>query len=816
MRTAPFILVAFIGILALLAFAPSAEASTVCRASGDWCQGYSHTSTTTGGVSGTRCFALRTTNTAPTCNAGGITPVNEATWRMNAGACITFYYFDTSTGVSPPPTPNKVTITVYFDATTTTIKSYLAAGAEPANGSSYSLCATSTGDVGAADRAGTYRLFLRVQKDDGVGGVGNYLIDSDGGHGASSTVASFDKGAIKGLAFVSSIARSAYPAGSTFAYGAAGDESVTITATFTRPNGDANVEALATNLVDEATISVGETGASTDVDATTLVQSFVIDGTYTVAGNPYVAGLLTTGNSVLTGQKWTNFATTGHGANIVYFSDVFVYDSSDIAIDGRIAQDKDSSATFATADETALCKLGSSSGAVVTAYNRGEGVYCEAFFVNARSELLSRAMTIARRDSGASCVNFGSVTPTSNKYSETDTIATSGGSCSYPATDPGATRFWRTSNTDQVHDSGTVLTVSSLYYVDAQTQLSDPVGAQDTAFVIRGDGFGGDDSDTTHGYCHVDSVRQDLDIDTSGSAVSWNYKDPTTTTRLSGTTDTGTDGWTPHQDQLASTPLGTWTFNCSVTFNGNSGSNTQQFTVGVEGGGSVTVYDAKTDPLKLEAAPGIAHPGRNMTFVVSASYLDGTARTGAAADIYIILRDPSGDEIVLDDNPDEIDYGVYEFRFALPADAELGGWVPIAHTTNETGADIGVGNVFDVQHNLLEEKLGASGEPVEIELTPALLMIALAALLAIAIGLTTVVSAPFGANRFLGSVVAVVVGLLAITQLDGILYQAGFAVAALMVAAVAVVLGALQMMADRDSLGGQGRADSTDLDTDVM
>lgn len=45
----------------------------------------------TGSVASTRCFTIRTANTAPTCSTG---------WTMDAGSCLTFY-FDTTRGASP-------------------------------------------------------------------------------------------------------------------------------------------------------------------------------------------------------------------------------------------------------------------------------------------------------------------------------------------------------------------------------------------------------------------------------------------------------------------------------------------------------------------------------------------------------------------------------------------------------------------------------------------------------------------------------------------------------------------------------------------
>lgn len=296
----------FAAILVLLAFASPVEATTVCKASGNWCEGFAHVSTNTGGVGVTRCFAFRTVNLAPTCLVGGVTPANEA-WEMAAGACTTLYYWNVASGGGvAPATPNKVALQVYSPAAA--VRSYylLTTGSVPANGDSFQFCATSDGTNTGSPMAGTFLLFVQAVKDNGAGGIGNYNIGSNGASTAG-TVVSFDNGALRGQHLVSSIARNAYPAGSTFAYGPAGDESITITGTFSQPNGEGGVECMRTGVLDSATLTIGATGASVDVDAaTTLAQSQVVDTTFPAANSPYV-GVLLTGqcNAALTGLPWT-------------------------------------------------------------------------------------------------------------------------------------------------------------------------------------------------------------------------------------------------------------------------------------------------------------------------------------------------------------------------------------------------------------------------------------------------------------------------------------------------------------------------------
>lgn len=813
---------AVFSVTALLLIAEPASASTNCHASGNWCQGWAQVSTTTGGVSSTRCFSLRVTNTAPTC---ATTTSNEATWEMDAGSCITLRYFDTTTGAVPPSVPNKVTIQERFDSTGTIINTHLSAGAEPANGSTFSFCATSTGLAGGAARAGTYRVYLNAVKDNGAGGVGNYNIDSDG-TASVGAITTFDKGALRGKIQVASIARSAYPAGSTFSYGSAADESVTVTASFTTPNGDANVENGLDGVIDAATLAVGKAGTSIDIDSSPLAQAIVVDNVLPFANSPYVPYFQITGNAVLTGLPWTTMASAGHGANIVTPNTIFAYDSTSFNIDSRIRADSTGSHTFATADETDVTKITSSSGALAELFNKGETVYHEWFIFNSRSEKLSRSMTTTREDStNTQCATYNSLTPTANKYSTTTTLS-SGSTCLAAADTTGSSRHLRITNTNQNYASGTIFFVSSLlrfdqdgvgtpdnlvvtclgvggcpgatirvfnrgervdfegYLINARGTLyqetgitwraadslngqvnsqtishssgkysgndfplsSSELAVADTvgdshAWTATKDGntatsavyvFGvsslyftdahveisatlvKDDyptensaedqtytisvaqTDTTHGWCHVKGVRKDVDIVTSASRVTWTYRDPTAAVRTTGTTDTGSDGWTNHFDLLASTPLGAWNFICDVNFSGNTATNSQQFNVTVTGGGGGDTLAG--DPLKIFAAPVIANANEAVLFTISESFLNGTGRTGNAAGTFIYIYNPSNTAIVNGVNVTEINFGIYNYAYGLGPSPTTGNWYVIVRTTDPTtGLNISSSNTFRVE-----------------------------------------------------------------------------------------------------------------------
>jgi len=566
-------------LAALLAWSDEASATTTCHATGTWCQGYAHASTTTGGVASARCFAWRTTNTAPTCSLTGITPTNEATWQASPGSCITLYYFDTTTGAVPPLAPNKVTLRLAFDNQALPgglIHTYLNAGAEPANGSTTSVCATSDGTATGAARSGTYRLLVQAVQDASIAPQ-NYNIDSDGGATVGTNVG-FDKGAFRGQTLVSSITRSAYPSGSTFAYGASSDESVTVTSTFTQPVADGNVETVRNFVLDNAGLTIGQSGATVDTDSTSLAQAFVADSTFPAANSPYVPGMNLIGNSALTGLTWTTYAATGHGSGIVRLSDTAVYDSAPFNINPEIKFDKDGSGSFAGADDLTEPRVGSCGGAVVTVFNKGETVCNSWYMMNARGELLSRAMTFAREDStGATCNSFGSITPTSNKYTTTSTLST-GTTCNSANDLVGLPRYVRATNTDQNHRSGANYGVSTYLYVDyhpqkTSTLVQDDWPTQDSAeastFVIS--------ADQMFIWCHVRGVRLDVNIDTGVNDVIVKETETDDTTVIDTfTIGTGSNGWTTSSDLVNPVPPSRSIHgHCDVTFNGNTGSVTQ-------------------------------------------------------------------------------------------------------------------------------------------------------------------------------------------------------------------------------------------------
>lgn len=702
---AAFLLV--VAAAALAIWAQDAEATGDCQPTmptANTCQGNAATSRSEGSPTPAgRCFYLKTTTTTPTCTGAGGLASNNLAWELDAGACTTVYYYDVvnSGALVPPAVPNKVTLQAYFDDTSTLIKSWQSLAAEPANGASFTFCATTDGNVGSPARAGTISLFIRAVKDNGNGLPGNINYDVRS-NGATADEAEFDNGFLRAATFITSIAHTSPPAGSTFAYGPAGDETVTITATFTQQFGDANRETSFTSVLDEGTLLVGQAGATVDVDSSSLAQAFTIDTTFPAANSPYVGGWTLAGNA-FHGLKHTILAASGHGANIVRVSDTFAYDSTDIAIDPGIKFDSDGAGTYATADNLLIVKLGSSTGPVVSVFNKGETYYTEGYLFNARSEKLTRTMTFAREDATpTTCASAPSTPSGAGLYSGTGLLST-GAVCATTADTTGAPRYIRASGTDQSHRSNQVFAVSSLLFVDAHPQLTDPLveddfptedAAETLAYYVRSDGMGGDASDTVHGYCHVVTVRKDTDVDTTGNAVTGTYKKPGGATHSSSSGDSDATGWTGHLDLMATTPLGTWTWTCTANFGGNSGTDVESFTFDVEGDGGETVYTG-ADPLTIYAG-GLSNG--TVPVAVHSRFLNGEARIGAAASIFVSVFDwPTMNPVVTGAAVVEVDStnapGAYAYNFTPPYS---GAFLVTANTTDVDSNPIGAHNVIDV------------------------------------------------------------------------------------------------------------------------
>lgn len=442
-----FTLSLFVGI------APIAQASHNCVPTpADVCQGVAHVETTTGGVGGAlRCFAL----TGDTTNIDACADITDTSpWEANAGGCVNYQWRMDTVGAVPPGVPNKVTLQVRYDNTATVIKTWQTDGALPADGTTFTFCFTNNGDVGGTARAGTFRLYIRVKDDDNTGDVGEYDIDSDGvmtvGNNADHT-----RGAIRGRIVVAGIGRSAYPAGSTYAYGTAGNEQVTVTFATTERGGDNNVETVRISTLRNCSTSclTVETGSTQELGTGgTTTQAFTIDTTYPTASTNISVRMEIIGAATLTGFAWTVAATSGHASHVTIPCPGSIGEEefcrvSFFNVDPRVTYSNDGS----TPNGLARCSK--------TVYNRQQTVNCWHRLLNARNEVLTRSMTLLSRSSTG--VTENTVADTGGNYSFNYTaLATHVAT----ATLAGDAHQLRATNTDQQSDTtSSPFGLSSLY-----------------------------------------------------------------------------------------------------------------------------------------------------------------------------------------------------------------------------------------------------------------------------------------------------------------------------------------------------------------
>ncbi len=513
---------------------------------------------------GTRNFALRTVNDQNAAQDRG-------SWELDAGDSLTLYFKTWTTGV-PPDAATNIILRVYSDNGNTQIIQ-LHNGAPPADGTTFTFYSTDNGLNTGTPVAGTYRLYVQAQC---VGALncplGTYDINSD---------TDGDKGALRGGIKVSDITKNAYPAGSTYAYGPAGDETMTFTAVTTDRFEDTGTGQTVRVNTKRNAGSVIETGTTQELGSGgSTSNGFVADNTYDpTGGTDYDVQFEIVGTSaLLTGEKWTHIATAGNGASITRDGATIARYANRFVVDPRIYFSIDGAS--ATNDATSTYAI----------YNRAETVTSTFQLLNARNEALSRSMNVSVLNSVGS-VESGptSKTPSSNVYTFTYSVGTSDTATNDTT---GSSKKLRVTNTDQTKDSNNVFAVSSLYFVDAHPQLNDTS--------VNKDDFPTEDAnETTSGvisadifsfFAHVKNVRKDTNIDTSGSAVTFTVTKPDNSTRTTQTSDTGSDGWTSNFDFALEAPGGAWAVTASTTFNGNSGTDSETLTFVSPYAGNYAIY----------------------------------------------------------------------------------------------------------------------------------------------------------------------------------------------------------------------------------
>ncbi|MDD5501929.1 MAG: hypothetical protein PHH26_00505 [Candidatus Thermoplasmatota archaeon] len=336
--------------------------------------------------SGTRTVAVSTTSGYSTNP-----PTDRTTWEPDAGGSVTLYYATATGGLSPPSAPTAVYVYLEYDSGTTIIRKLQDGTAPTATvGTFY---ATSDGTATGSPRCGIARIYFRAV------GSGYDVNSDDGGSppplGSSTPYTGYLRCRMK----VNSIDKNAYPAGSMYAYGTAGDETMAFASNTTLPFSDTNVETIRINTKYPASNhTLVENGATKEMTAVTGLanQSFVCDNTYWKTQTTYDAEVEILGNSALTGAKWTSMAST-QGTGITRRSDTNSHYANRFVAN--------SSLTIGSATPSKPI------------YNRGYETSATFKVLNARSEELTRAMTwnlIA--DGGTISSKSGSGSPYSFTY----------------------------------------------------------------------------------------------------------------------------------------------------------------------------------------------------------------------------------------------------------------------------------------------------------------------------------------------------------------------------------------------------------------
>lgn len=325
---------------------------------------------------------------------------DEAIWELSAGSSITFYYYERSSNGNPP---DNVIIRAYYETGTGLLVREMA-NSNVSSGTAFTFWATDDGTVTGAARTGTLRMYMRVSGGNGVTGT-NYDVDSDGAQfalGGAYTAFDYARGLVRANAKVSDIAVSVYPAGSTFAYGKASDESLTLTATHTQPYAVRGHEHVRIDALDGTVQQIA--GAEKDVGSgTTTTQQFTANSpNFDDAAKSYGAEFVPTGVAQLVPDSdpnmlWTTFVDDG--VNVEQNGDN-VRRQSFYNVDPRI-----SFASVATGE---------------TIYNRGETASHQFELLNARSENLTRSVSWNIRD-GAGTV-LASTSDTGATYSNSRVI----------------------------------------------------------------------------------------------------------------------------------------------------------------------------------------------------------------------------------------------------------------------------------------------------------------------------------------------------------------------------------------------------------
>lgn len=466
----------------------------------------------------TRSFFLKTANDT--------VPGAEALWEGTAGTAITLYFTTATTGLTPPDAPDIVTLEVR--RSDGSILRTLHNGPPPTNGTSYTLTLSDTGLSGGADRCGGLELYVRAQR---TGGLAPYDVNSQ----------QLDRGILCSNAIVSAIEVNSYPAGGTFAYGASGDEVVTITLTHTQPfvanEGQLRIDAL------DGT-AVQASGSSQNASGTTTQQSFTANNTFDDAAKSYGAQLTAVGNLFITPSSgstpWTKLVASG--ANVEQ-NGTAVRRQGFYNVDPRVYLSIDA--------------IGQ------TLYNRGELATVDFSVTNARAENLTRSLAYQVKDSSGTVRK--SASDTGANYDGDYTI----GNNDAAALDAVGSQWTLNLNQSDVasNPSANIYKVSRLRLLDLHTQLTGTLNKDDFPSEDANEEYAGVIlGNVIYTWAHVENIRNDgTEVNTSGASLVLQIKDPDGGIQTTYNFDTGPDGWSDRINVQPSAPAGDWTYELTLT-----------------------------------------------------------------------------------------------------------------------------------------------------------------------------------------------------------------------------------------------------------
>lgn len=260
---------------------------------------------------------------------GGCTSTSQATavWQGPAGQSKTIKFRQEAQGALAPAEATNMLLQLRVDDSTTIIRT-LHNGPVPVDGTTIEFWFTSNGLSGGTPTAGTYKLYMEIERTN----IPTYNTNCDEDNSEVDRC-----GAFRGQMVVSNLADNGPPTGSFYAFGIP-NESVTVvtshTNTFSNDNRGVAIRSR-NDITDAITKSVntvfGLTGTTNAV--------FVVNNMYEAALRDYDSQINITGISDLTGQQFTSFALTGHGTGLIRENNFEIRVDKDYAIDPRIRID---------------------------------------------------------------------------------------------------------------------------------------------------------------------------------------------------------------------------------------------------------------------------------------------------------------------------------------------------------------------------------------------------------------------------------------------------------------------------------------------